>query len=66
MSPWSNTPHSARAVVLILGGDDIEDGVPGRETGGMWKRRGRRKRDTGGRETRRDQRTLKHTTSWMA
>ena len=35
------------AVVLTLGGVDIEDGVLGKEQVEVWKRRGERRRETG-------------------
>ena len=53
------------AVVLTLGGADIEDGVPGKEQ----MECGREEVEDGEKQekdrTRNDQRTLKHT-SWMA
>ena len=55
------------AVVLTLGVDDIEDGVPDREQVDSEREKvEERERETGERETRNDQRTLKHITSWMA
>ena len=56
------------AVVLTIGGDDIEDGVPDREQADCERgKQGRSGRETGKRQTRRDnKRTLKHVTSWMA
>ena len=53
------------AVVLTLGGVDIEDGVAGREQVEC----GREEVEDGEkqeRETRKAQRTLKHITSWMS
>ena len=54
-------------MVLTLGGDDIEDGVPDREQVDCEREKCRRERETRERQTRRDnKRTLKHMTSWMA
>ena len=66
ISPWGNTPHSARVqVVLTFGVVDIEDGVPGREQVEC----GREDVEDGQKQERekqeREKRTLKHMTSWM-
>ena len=55
------------AVVLTLGGDDIEDGEPDREHVDCERGKVEVVRETRKRQTRRDNnRTLKHVTSWMA
>ena len=66
MSPRGNIPHCA--VVLTLGGDDIEDGVSDREQVDSE----REKVEVGEKEERDEHEettnkgTLKHVTSWMA
>ena len=53
-----------RAVVLTLGGDDIEDGVPDREQVDCEREKVEVGEKEKGDKTKRQQ-TLKHVTSWM-
>ena len=54
------------AVVLTLGGDDIEDGVPGREQVELEREEVEEGEKQERKKPRNDQRTLRHVTSWMA
>ena len=54
------------AVVLALGGDDIEDDVQDREQVDQEEKVEAREKERGRRQNENKQRTLKHVTSWMA